>query len=134
MIYSTGATPQELQMMRMSVDGSSLTPTGKPITGWSSPVFTPDGERVTFTASDGATRNLWQYDLRRGTQTRLTSDSSQDLSAIWVPSRKKFLISWVLGVGKGFILILDPATGRITDTIVEGLEPAAVSGWALPDV
>lgn len=124
MIYSIGAVAQEIQMMRMSMDGSALSPIGKPILGWMGPVFSPDGERITFTATDDNRQNLWQYDLRRGTQTRLTSDSTVDLLASWIPSRKAYAISRILGVGKGLILLLDPASGQITDTLAEGMDPS----------
>ncbi len=124
MIYSVGMIEQELQMTRLSLDGSSVTPIGKPIAGWAAPVFTPDGEHITFTATDDTRRNLWQYDVRRGTLTRLTSDSSVDVLATWVPSRKEYAFNRILSVGKGFVLMLDPTTGRVTDTLVEGLDLA----------
>jgi len=124
MVYSVGARARELQMTRMSLDGSSFAPIGKPISGWASPVFTPDGERISFAATDGKRGNLWQYDLLRGTQTRLTSDSFQDSHAIWIPSRKEYIINRIFGVATGLILTLDPSTGRITDTLAEGLDPS----------
>lgn len=124
MVYSAGTVAPELQMMRMSLDGSSLTPIGKPIKRWSLPVFTPDGERISFTISDDKRGNLWQYDLLRGTQTRLTSDLSQDCMAFWMPSRREYIINRIFGVATGLILTLDPSTGKTTDTLAEGLFPS----------
>jgi Tol biopolymer transport system component len=124
MVYAVGFSAQEIQMMRMSLDGKELSPIGKPILGWTGPVFAPDGERITFTAAEGNSLNLWQFDLRRGTRTRLTSDSAIDLLAAWIPSRKAYAFSRMLGVGKGLILLLDPASGKITDTLAEGSDPS----------
>lgn len=45
--------------------------------------FSPDGERLAMDVSDGTQRDVWVYDLKRRTMSRLTSDAAIDSFPLW---------------------------------------------------
>ncbi len=51
----------------------------KDIGSVTNPVFTPDGDRVIFSALQGGLLDLWEYDLRNGERRRLTDDVFAEL-------------------------------------------------------
>ena len=66
--------------------------------------LSPAGDR--FVVQVGATRDLWTYDLRRGTFTRLTSDRIVAYSApVWTPDGSRVVFtSWFNGeLGLGWL-------------------------------
>jgi serine/threonine-protein kinase len=83
------------------------------------PRFAPAGGR--FVVQVGAARELWTYDLRRGTFTRLTSDRIVAYSApAWTPDgRRVVFTTWFGGeVGLGWI----PADGSgPAEALVQGV-------------
>ena len=59
-----------------------------PPRGYYMPRLSPDGQRLAlFTQGD---RNVWVYDLNRGTLTRLTTDG-QSAAPIWTPDGKRLV-------------------------------------------
>jgi Tol biopolymer transport system component len=109
-------------MIRISLDGSEIVPLGQPIAGWSTPAFSMDGRAVFYTAMEAGRGNIWQFDLARGTHTRITSDSSTKFTPIWLPSRNGYLLNRVRGVANGTLEILNPSTGTMSEVIGEGLD------------
>ncbi|HEV2984082.1 MAG TPA: hypothetical protein VGX46_06830, partial [Vicinamibacterales bacterium] len=45
--------------------------------------FSPDGSRLVYRVVEGASNHLWIYDWQRGTETRLTTDSTIHNSPTW---------------------------------------------------
>jgi serine/threonine-protein kinase len=60
-------------------------PVDAPPRAYLHPRLSPDGTRVALYISDRG-NNLWIWDLRRATLTRLTVDSGQDQSPVWTPN------------------------------------------------
>jgi TolB protein len=53
-------------------------------------VYSPDGKRIAFTASQsGGTTDVWVADADGGNPRRLTKESSDDLSPTWSPDGKR---------------------------------------------
>ena len=54
---------------------------------YSNPALSPDDTKLAIGIRDPQTktRDIWSFDLRRGTRTRLTFDPADDLDSIWSP-------------------------------------------------
>ena len=54
---------------------------------YSNPALSPDDSRLAVCIRDPRTktRDIWIFDLVRGTQTLLTSDPADDIDPIWSP-------------------------------------------------
>src|SRR5688500_2765246 len=78
------------------------------------PRLSPDGERLAFTTADGANFDVWVRDLKRGSNTRVTTHPGEDFEPVWSPdgSRLTFAsevdertedpgpgLAWVTGLG-----------------------------------
>ena len=50
-----------------------------------SPSLSPDGRQVAVTIREGSNYDIWILDVARGSLTRLTSHTREDLSPIWTP-------------------------------------------------
>jgi serine/threonine-protein kinase len=76
------------------------------------PRFSPAGER--FVVEVGPTRDLWSYDLSRGTFTRLTSDRIVAYSApAWTPDGRRVVFTSWLGAEVGLDWLPADGSGRI---------------------
>jgi Tol biopolymer transport system component len=55
--------------------------------GYSNPALSPDNRRLAIGIRDPQTktRDIWIFDLLRGTKTRMTTDPADDLDSIWSP-------------------------------------------------
>ena len=60
---------------------------------WTSPRFSPDGQKLAFDIFDGKKRNIWVYEWARDTLTQLTFEPSQDTHPQWSPDGKRILFS-----------------------------------------
>ena len=85
------------------------------------PTFSPDGQRVAFSAVVGGLTDLYVYDLRGGAARRLTSDAFADLQPAWSPDGRT--IAFVtdrfssrlegLTIGNYRLAAIDPTSGDI---------------------
>ena len=72
--------------------GRSLGKVAEPLAfGW--PVLSPDGRKLIFDLVDAHSENrdIWMYDMARGTKSRCTFDSFQDHFAIWSPDGSRIV-------------------------------------------
>ncbi len=88
------------------------------------PSLSPDGTKVALDI-DGPDRNIWVFDLRRETMTRLTFDPAEDLLPIWTPDGTRILFSRRVGAAR---LYSQAADGSGTATL---LNDASSSQMAL---
>jgi serine/threonine-protein kinase len=56
---------------------------------YSAPRVSPDGQRVAVSAAN----DIWIYDVRRGTTTRLTFDPANDVETLWSPDGQRVVFS-----------------------------------------
>ena len=60
---------------------------------WTSPKFSPDGEKLALDISDGKQSDIWVYECARDTLTQLTFHPSQDQGPVWTPDGQRILFS-----------------------------------------
>jgi Tol biopolymer transport system component len=85
------------------------------------PTFSPDGQKVAFSAVVGGVTDLYVYDLRGGALRRLTNDAFADLQPAWSPDGRT--IAFVtdrfssrlegLTIGNYRLAAMDPTSGDI---------------------
>ena len=65
------------------------------VADYSSPQLSPDDSKLAVDIRDPklTTRDIWIFDLLRGTQTRLTFDPADDMSAAWSPDGTRIAFS-----------------------------------------
>ena len=60
---------------------------------WTSPKFSPDGEKLALDISDGKQSDIWVYEWARDMLTQLTFDPSQEQGPVWTPDGQRVLFS-----------------------------------------
>jgi serine/threonine-protein kinase len=63
---------------------------------WSNVRFSPDGRRIAFDIRTDQ-RDVWIYDLERGTSTRLTFNTSDDFAPAWTPDGRGIVFASTRG-------------------------------------
>ena len=85
LVYLPGA-PGDIQRSLFSVDREGeARPFFEEPGLYSSPAFSPDGSRLALDIITDGNRDIWIYEIERGTRTRLTSDAAPDAVPIWSP-------------------------------------------------
>ncbi len=84
LVYRVGSGLSVTQMEWRDRKGNKLGTLG-PAADFSNPAFSPDGKNLAVGIRDPATktRDIWLFDLARGTGRRLTFDPADDASPIW---------------------------------------------------
>jgi hypothetical protein len=74
--------------------GKQLGAVGDPA-DYSSPSLSPDGKRLAIGIRDPQTkkRDIWLFDLLRGTKSRFTFDPADDLNPVWTPDASRILFT-----------------------------------------
>jgi Tol biopolymer transport system component len=93
LLYVAGGIGPILQRSLVWVDRSGVQqPLGAPESLYTAPRLAPDGQKIAFFASRGATRtnDIWVYDVLRGAPIRLTFDGNNTFP-IWSPDGKRLV-------------------------------------------
>jgi Tol biopolymer transport system component len=90
LIYLPRVGPAVTKRGMVWVDSTGATaPMRTEETDWASPRFSPDGDRIAFSVSDGAQHDVWVYEWaeknRPERSTRLTLSSADDTYPVWTP-------------------------------------------------
>ncbi|MEZ5401575.1 MAG: protein kinase [Bryobacteraceae bacterium] len=110
--FRTGTSGDVLQMTWVNRAGLRTSTVGK--TGdYSSPEISPDGKWIAVGIKDAGTgnRDLWVFDLRRGTGSRITSDPGDELNPSWSPDGKQIAFTGSKGEGQPRNLFVVDASG-----------------------
>ena len=90
--------PVGTQLTFVWVDGQNhIEATGIPPQAYRYPRISPDGTRIVM-ASSGSDRDLWIWDLRQKTLTRLTTEPGADSYPVWTPDGRRVIYA---GATKG---------------------------------
>jgi Tol biopolymer transport system component len=93
------------------------------------PRLSPDGKRLTVSIGDPQ-REIWVFDLERGTKTRLTFQAqTARLQAAWSPDGKSIMYTSTVPGGKRELYI-KPANGAGQETEFAGGDEASKMGYA----
>jgi len=106
--FRTGATARDLQMVWFDRTGQRTAVTGE-MGRYSNPALSPDGRWLAVGIEDPKTtkRDIWVYDLKRGTSTRVTSDAGDEFNPAWSPDGRRIAYSASKKQGQREIYIID---------------------------
>ena len=127
--YVAGDPPQE-QLTWLDRAGKALGTVGTPAE-YGELSISPDGTQVLTAIGDRekGTTDVWAVDLARGTRTRLTSDPTDDFSAIWSPDGQRVIFT---SDREGFYNLYAVAASGAgsTETVLKGESDKWSTDWS----
>ena len=131
LVYQGDQAGQKLQLVWLDREGKRLDSVGEP-TDYSNPALSRDGKKVAVGISDPktSTRDLWVFDLVRGTSSRLTFDPADDLNPLWSPDGSRIVFT---SSRKGRRDIWQKLASGVGDAelLFASEEPKSVEDWSL---
>jgi len=132
-IYVMPTVPQ----VQAGSEGSGPTRLTTSATDHWSPAWSPDGNRLVFSATDAASvpgtrprRSIFVMNADGGSLTRLTDATADDLDPTWSPDGRILFASDRSGNFDLYLITPDGSDlTRVTDTPFDELEPAWASGF-----
>lgn len=85
LVYISGVEGMGRQLVWVDRSGKVLSRIGQPMEEIRSPALSPDGSMVAAMGTMEGNRDIWLFDVTRGTQTRLTVDPRMDSAPTWSP-------------------------------------------------
>ena len=80
--YDTTSGTATTQLTWFNRSGKKLGTIGQPDL-YATPAISPDGTRLGVTVGENGKGDIWIYDLKRGSASRLTFDPANDVNAVW---------------------------------------------------
>jgi Tol biopolymer transport system component len=90
--YETAPAVSTNQMAWFNRTGQKLGAVGPPDI-YATPALSPDGSKLAVAVGALTKHNIWVYDLKRGTGSRLTIGSADDVNPVWSADGKQILFS-----------------------------------------
>jgi Tol biopolymer transport system component len=111
--------------------GKILSRIDEPRFRQTSATISPEGDRVAVVESDEGKVDLWQYDLRRNTRSRLTANEGP-ADPKWLPDGRSllYIVRTTTGQGVAIKRVTADGSGR-AEEITEGRRPAASHDGAI---
>ncbi|MCH7805236.1 MAG: serine/threonine-protein kinase [Acidobacteria bacterium] len=88
LVYVPGASDPECTLVWVDRKGQE-EPLAAKLPLPTGPQLSPDGARLAITVTDSGNRDVWIYDLRRNTPTRLTFEPAFDFTPVWTPDGQR---------------------------------------------
>jgi Tol biopolymer transport system component/predicted Ser/Thr protein kinase len=131
--YRTGATARDRQMAWFDRLGQRTAVTGG-LGRYSNPALSPDGRWLAVCVEDPKVikRDIWVYDLKRGTSTRLTSDPGDEFNPSWSPDGRRIAYTASRKDGEREIYIVDASGADQPEQVSSGEGMKNVEQWS-PD-
>jgi serine/threonine protein kinase/Tol biopolymer transport system component len=90
--YRTGGSANLSQMVWVNRKGEKLETVGQPGV-YTSPALSPDGNKLAIERGELGKTDLWIYDLKHGTASRLTFNSAADVNPVWSADGKRIFFT-----------------------------------------
>jgi serine/threonine protein kinase len=129
--YRAGSTGSDDELAWFDRSGNRISTLG-PAAQFSNPALSPDGKWMAIDRRDAqGRRDLWLFDLNRGTNTRLTFDPADELDPVWSPDGKQIAFTGT-SRGRRDIYVMDAHGTRPPELLLELPEAKNVEQWS-PD-
>jgi serine/threonine protein kinase len=129
--YRTGSTGSDVELTWFDRSGNRISTLG-PAALFSSPALSPDGKWMATGRRDAqGGRDVWLFDLSRGTNTRLTFDPADEFNPTWSPDGKQIAFTGTSRHHRD-IYVMDAHGTRAPELVLESAEQKNVEQWS-PD-
>ena len=129
--YRTGSTGSDVELTWFDRSGNRISTLG-PTAQFSNPALSPDGKWMATGRRDAqGERDLWLFDLSRGTNTRLTFDPADEFNPTWSPDGKQIAFTSTSSHHRD-IYVMDAHGTRAPELLLESPEQKNVEQWS-PD-
>jgi Tol biopolymer transport system component/predicted Ser/Thr protein kinase len=130
--YQSSGGLNTTQLVWYDRNGKRSEPVGPPAE-YSNPALAPDERKLAVGRTDPAakTRDLWVFDLVRGTASRLTFDPADDLNPTWSPDGSRIAFTSERKGPRNLYQKLASGTGE-EELLFESPERKSVEDWS-PD-
>lgn len=130
--YRSGGAGGNTELVWFDRSGKRLQSVGEPAV-YTNPALSPDEMRLVVDRLDPKTksRDIWTFDLVRGTASRLTFDSADDHNAAWSPDGTRIAFASDRKGHRDLYQKLASGTGE-DELLLESAERKAVEDWS-PD-
>ncbi|MDA2927732.1 hypothetical protein MYX78_10980, partial [Acidobacteria bacterium AH-259-G07] len=128
--YRSGTGLSRTQLVWFDREGKRLGPVGEPA-DYSNHELSPDGKRVAVGLLDPETqtRDIWLFDLARGTSSRLTFDAADDLNPVWSPDGTRVAFTSDRKGQRDIYQKMASGTGQ-DELLLESGEQKSVTDWS----
>jgi eukaryotic-like serine/threonine-protein kinase len=129
--YRTGSAGLDVELTWFDRSGNRISTIG-PAGPFSNPALSTDGKWMATGRRDAkGERDIWLFDLGRGTNTRLTFDTADETNPTWSPDGRQIAFT---GTGKGHrdIYVMDAHGTGAPELLLESPEEKNVEQWS-PD-
>jgi Tol biopolymer transport system component len=92
LVYMPGNTAPKGQLLWFDRAGKQIGPLGEPAS-YTNPALSPDGRRLAVCIREGGLRDIWIFDIDRGTSSKLTFDPKDDTNPLWSPDGSRIVFS-----------------------------------------
>jgi Tol biopolymer transport system component len=130
--YRSGASAGRSEMVWLDRSGKRLGTVGE-LGDYSNPALSPDEKRLAVSRVDlqTKTRDIWLYDLTRGTSSRLTFDPAEDMNPTWSPDGSRIAFTSERKGQRDIYQKLASGTGE-DELLFQSAERKSVEDWS-PD-
>jgi Tol biopolymer transport system component len=90
LVWRTGIGPNVNRLIWFDTNGREVGAVGQPA-DYSNPALSPDGKRLAVDVREPITRkrDIWVFDLERGSTARFTNNPADDFNAVWSPDGRQ---------------------------------------------
>jgi eukaryotic-like serine/threonine-protein kinase len=128
-VPETAAAPDEI--LTWVYHGNQTKPIAAPVRAYRCPHVSPDGQRLAVEIESGSNVDIWIYDLRRGTLTRLTFDGSSR-APLWTPDGKRITFMTLKRAGPAIVSKAADGSGQ-EEILVAGAQLLQIPESWSPD-
>ncbi|MFQ5816790.1 MAG: hypothetical protein ACE5H2_02390 [Terriglobia bacterium] len=89
LVYLSGTASSSVYSLVRADRAGKATPLSDDKRFYGDPRLSPDGRRVALRVTEGASLDIWVYEIERGTMSRLTFQGSYNVSPVWTPDGQR---------------------------------------------